>query len=107
MNCILSEFNYFLRVFELKHKFWHLTIKKPKKKIYIVRQCIIKKYNWFQAISIEFARKERKKIKPIDLIYTSTKNPEISPLCYSVEDISKAYHNFYSVGDKTKHGFGS
>ena len=27
--------------------------------------------------------------------------------CYFTQGISKAYHNFYSVGDKTKHGFGS
>ena len=108
MNCFLSEFNYFLRVFELKNKFWHLAIKEPKK-LYIVRQissCITKKYNGFWAISIEFARKESKKSKPIDIICKPTKNPTISLLCYFTEDISKAYHNFYSVGYKTKHGFG-
>ena len=94
VNCFLSEFNYFLRVFELKNKFWHLAIKEPKK-LYIVRQissCITKKYNGFWAISIEFARKESKKSKPIDIICKPTKNPEISPLCYFTQDISKAYH---------------
>ena len=109
MNCFLSEFHYFLRVFVLKNKFGHFTIKKTKKQN-IVRQissCITKKYNRFQAISIEFARKERKRYKPIDIIYKPTKNPEISPLCYFTQDISKAYHNFYSVVDKTESGFGS
>ena len=32
MNSILSEHNYFLKIFESKNKFRHLTIKKPKKK---------------------------------------------------------------------------
>ena len=94
MNCFLSEFHYFLRVFVLKNKFGHFTIKKTKKQN-IVRQissCITEKYNRFQAISIEFARKERKRYKPIDIIYKPTKNPEISPLCYFTQDISKAYH---------------
>ena len=107
VNCFLSEFNYFLRVFELKNKFGHFTIEEPKKQN-IVRQisiCITKKYNEFQAISIEFSRKERKKYKPIDIIYKPTKNPELSLLRYFTQDISKAYHNFYSVGDRTKHGF--
>ena len=109
MNCFLSEFNYFLRVFELKNKFGHFTTEEPKKQN-IVRQisiCITKKYNKFQAISIEFSRKERKKYKPIDIIYKPTKNPELSLLRYFTQDISKAYHNFYSVGDKTESGFGS
>ena len=84
VNCFLSEFNYFLKVFELKNKIWHLTIKEPKTQN-IVRQissCITKKYNGFHAISIEFARKESKKFKPIDIIYQPTKNPEINPFCY-------------------------
>ena len=106
MNCFLSEFNYFLRVFELKNKLRHLTIKEPEKQNIArpILSCITEKCNGFQAISIEFARKERKKFKPIDIIYKPTKNPTISLLCYFTEDISKAYHNFYSVGYKTKHG---
>ena len=109
MNCFLSEFNYFLRVFELKNKSRHLTIKEPRKQN-IVREIsswITENYNGFQAIFIEFARKKKKKFKLIDIIYKPTKNREISVPCYFTQGISKAYHNFYSVGDKTKHGFGS
>ena len=32
INCLLSDFNYFLRVFELKNKFRQIIIKGPKKK---------------------------------------------------------------------------
>ena len=66
---------------------------------------LLYQYNGFQAISIEFARKERKKLKPIDIIYKSTKNPEIIPLCYFTEDISKAYTNFYNQKDKFKRAY--
>ena len=63
---------------------------------------MIDKYNGFQDFSIEFDRKQRKKIKPIDIIYKPTKDPEIKPLCYFSKDIAKTYSNFYSIKDKTK-----
>ena len=78
---------------------------KELEKTNFVRQLssyINEKYNGYQTISIEYARKERKNFKPIDTIYKSTKNPEKSPLCYSTPDFSKAYHNLYSTGDKIK-----
>ena len=68
-------------------------MEEPKKQN-IVRQissCINEKYNVFQSVSIEFTRKERKHLKPIDIIYKTTKNPEFSTVCYFTEDISKAY----------------
>ena len=95
INSFLSKYGYFLRVFELKNKFRQLFMKEPKKQN-IFRQissCINEKYNGFQSISIEFARKERKNFKPIDIIYKPTKNPEFSLLCCFTEDISKAYAN--------------
>ena len=70
-----------------------------------ISSCLTKKYNGFQVISIEFPRKERKNFKPIDIIYKPTKNPEISPLCYFTEDISKAYANFYNQKDKFKRAY--
>ena len=45
---------------------------KELKKKNIVRKissCITEKYNGFQTISIEFARRDRKKFKPIGIIY--------------------------------------
>ena len=103
-NLILSKHNYFLRIFELKDKYRHLSMKEPKKQN-ITRQlssCLIDKYNGFQDFSIEFDRKQRKKMKPIDIIYKPTKDPEIKPLCYFSKDIAKTYSNFYSIKDKTK-----
>ena len=103
-NCFLSKHNYFLRVFELKNKFRHLTMKVQENKIFVrqISSCLTEKYNGFQAISIEFARKDGKTFEPIDIIYKPTKNPEISPLCYFTEDISKSYTNFYNQKEKFK-----
>ena len=56
----------------------------------------MKKYNGFQVISIEYTRKQRKKFKPINIIYKPTKHIEIERLCYFSDDISKAYTNLYS-----------
>ena len=95
-------------MFELKSRFRHLTMKERKNQN-IARQissCITEKYNGFQTIPIEFARKERKKFKPIDVKYKPTKNPETSLLCYFTQDISKAYINFYNVKDKTRRAHG-
>ena len=78
---------------------------KDKKNQNIVRQvssCVTEKYNGFQAISIEFAKRERKKFKPIHIIYKLTKKTEISPFCYLTEDISKSYTNFCNQKDKFK-----
>ena len=75
---------------------------KEQKKQSIVREissCISEEYNGFQTISIEFVRKERKKFKPMDIIYKPMKNPEISPLSYFTQDILKAYINFFNVKD--------
>ena len=107
INLILSKHNYFLRIFELKDKYRQLSMKEPKKQN-IIRQlssCLIEKYNGFQVISIEFDRKQKKKFKPIDIIYKPTKNPEIELLCYFSKDIAKAYSNFYSIKDKTKRAY--
>ena len=57
-------------------------------------------YNGFQVISIEYARKQRKKLKPINIIYKPTKHIEIEPPCYFSDDISKAYSSLHSKGKK-------
>ena len=86
INTVLSKNGYFLKVFELKNKFRRLAMK-DKSKQKILRQLssfLIKKYSGFGVISIEFERKQRKKFKPIDIIYKPTKLIEIEPLCYLI-----------------------
>ena len=80
-----------------------MIIKEPKKTNFVwqLSSCINKKYNGYQTISIEYARKERKNFNTIDIIYKPTTNTEKIPLCYFTPDISKAY-NLYNTGDKIK-----
>ena len=75
MNMIFSSYGYFLRVFELKKKFRHLSVK-SKDNQKIMRQlssCLIEKFNGFTIISIEYQKKQRKTFKPIHIIYKPTK----------------------------------
>ena len=102
INMILSKFRYFLRVFELKNKFRHLSLK-DKNQQKIVRQlssCLIEKYNGFTGISIEYQKKQRKNFKVIDIIYKHTKHVEIEPLCYFSKDTSKHIHLFIPKATK-------
>ena len=52
INYLLSKYNYFLRVIELKSKFRYLTMKDQKKKKIFrkISSCLTEKYNGFQAI---------------------------------------------------------
>ena len=64
MNMILSSYGYFLKVFELKKKFHHLSVK-SKDNQKIVRElssCLIEKFNGFTIISIEYQKKTKKNI---------------------------------------------
>ena len=83
-------------------------IKKSKKKQNIVRQlssCINKRYNGFHVISVEYSKKLRKNLKPIDIIYKPVKSPEKHIQCYYSQDISKSYRNSCGDGEKLSHGF--
>ena len=62
LTMILSQFGYFLRVFELKKKFRHLFLKKPDEQK-IVKQlssCLTEKFNGFAIIRAEYEKKVRK-----------------------------------------------
>ena len=105
LTIILSQFGYFLRVFELKKKSRHLFLKNPDEQK-IVKQlssCITEKFNGFTIIRSEYAKKVRREFSPLDIIYKPTKNIEIEPLCYYSSDISLAYSATYPrKGDRNK-----
>ena len=89
MNMILSSYGYFLRVFELKKKFRHLSVK-SKDNQKIVRQlssCLIKKFKGFTIISIKHQKKQRKTFKSIDIIYKPIRKFEIESIFYFSDDL--------------------
>ena len=93
INSIPLEFKYFLRVFKQKNKYRQFIVKTPEKQNQIkqLSSCLIEKYNGFQVVKVDFAKKERQKFQPIDIIYIPTKDPTKLPECYYTSDISKAY----------------
>ena len=59
IDCILSKFGYFLRIFELKNKYRRLAVKN-KDEQNLIRQlssCLIEKYSGFTQISLEYQKK--------------------------------------------------
>ena len=75
INQILNKNNLFLRIFELKEKF-RCLIKQDSERKNIIRDlssCIIEKFNGFNIARIEFERKLRQKMFPIDIIYKPVK----------------------------------
>ena len=108
INDILADFSSFLRVYKLRKKFRHLSLKNPKKQT-VVRQlssCIHEKFNGFNIITIEHGKKLRKKFKPIDIIYKPVKKADAEIKCYFSQDMSRAYRNTCNKGEKLSHGFG-
>ena len=82
INCILSTYGYFLRIFELKNKYCRLAVNN-KDEQNLVRQlssCLIEKYGGFTQICLEYKEKQRKLFRPIDLIYKPTKCIDMEPL---------------------------
>ena len=60
----------------------------------------MQKFNGFLITSVQQQQKQRKKFKPIDIIYKPTKRIEIEPICYFSNDISKAYSSLHSEGKR-------
>ena len=91
----------------MKKQFRQLRLKNPKQQK-LVRQllgCVHEKFDGFNIICVEYSKKLRKKFKPIDITYKPVRKPERNILCYSSEDMSKAYRSSCSQGEKISHGF--
>ena len=71
LNEILTKFNYFFRIFELKDKLCYLTNETPTKKNIIrkLSSCVVEKFNGFTIVRVENDRSVRKIFYPIDMIY--------------------------------------
>ena len=75
VNSTLSKFGYFLRVFELKNKFRHLTTK-DKSNQKIVRQlssCLIEKCSGFTIVSIENQKRKESYLNQLTLFTNQLK----------------------------------
>ena len=96
-------------MFEFKQKF-HCLIKQDPEKKNVLRElsgCIIEKFNGFATVRLEFERKLRQKMSPVDIIYKPVKKEDEIIECSFSSQMNLAYRASFSV-DKTeskiKHG---
>ena len=104
INQILNKNNLFLRAFELKEKF-HCLIKQDSEKKNIIRDlsgCITEKFNRFNIVRIEFDRKLRQKMSPIDIIYKPVKKEDEIIECFFSLQINLAYRTSFSENQRLK-----
>ena len=105
INQILNKNNLFLHIFELNEKF-RCLIKQDSEKKNIIRNlslCIIEKFNGFDIVRIEFERKLRQKMYPIDIIYKPVKKEDEIIECFFISQINLAYRSTFSENQKIKH----
>ena len=97
---------YFLRVFELKEKF-RCLIKQDAERKNIIRElssCIFEKFNGFNIIRLEFDRKLRQKMSPIDIIYKPVKKQTENIECFLSKRTNIAYRTTFNENEKIRHG---
>ena len=105
INRILNKNNFFLRVFELKEKFRALIKQDPKKNVIRdLSSCIFEKFNDFNIARLEFSKKLREKMSPIDIVYKPVKKETENVECLFSQKINTAYRTTFSENEKTRHG---
>ena len=91
-------------IFELKEKFRCLIKQDSERKnIRDLSSCIIEKFNGFNIVRIEFDRKLRQKMSPIDIIYKPVKKEDEIMECFFTSQINLAHRSTFSENQKIKH----
>ena len=92
INEILIEHNYFLRVYERKDKFRYLFHKTEDKTdtIKSLSTCLMTKFNGFNFVCPHLETKQKKDLKPIDIIYEPVRSQNAVIKCYFSKDIRLA-----------------
>ena len=106
INQLLNKNKFFFRVFELKEKFRCLIKQDAKKKNAIrdLSSCIIEKFNGFNIVKLEFGKKLRQKMLPIDIAYKPVKKEDEIIGCFFSVKINLAYRSTFSENKKNTHG---
>ena len=105
VNDLLTKYALFLRVYELKDKFRYLIKQDSEKKTVLrdLSSCIIKRFNGFNIVCVEFRKKLGQSFRPVDIIYKPvTKCNEIIN-CYFSENLNISFCTTFSEGSKIKH----
>ena len=93
INEILTEHNFFLRVYERKDKFRYLFHKKEEKTdtIKTLSTCLMVKFNGFNVFCPYLETRQKKDLKPIDIIYEPVRSQHAVIKCFFSKDIRFAY----------------
>ena len=83
INYVLSKYNHFLRVFELKNKFRHLTMKEPKNKTLLDKflAVLLRNIMVFRPYQLHFLEEKEKNLNRL-ILFTSQQ--KIQKFVYSV-----------------------
>ena len=102
---ILNISNFFLRIFELKEKI-RCLIKQDAGRKNLIRElssCIFEKFNGFKIVRLEFDRKLRQKMSPIDIIYKPVKAKTENIECFFSKRINMACRTTFNENEKIRH----
>ena len=104
INDLLSQENFFLRVYEIKNNYREIRLKttektKIEKKLF---SCLKIKFNGFEIISRLFNTKARRKFYPIDILYQPVNNVNDEVKCFVSSDLSKSYSFNWKNEDSIK-----
>ena len=104
INRILSRYEMFLRVFELKDKFRYIIKQNSEQKKFFseVSACVVKRFNGFTIVRLEFDNQIRKEFKPIDIIYKPVKKEKAIINCFFTDKLHLAYKAVYNETAKWK-----
>ena len=102
INRILSRYDMFLRVFELKDKFRYLIKQNTEQKKFFseVSACVVERFNGFTIVRLEFDNEIRKEFKPIDIIYKPVKKENAILNCFFTDKLHLAYKAVYNETTK-------
>ena len=98
VNNILNKHRLFITVYELKDKFWALTIINSNKNNILrqVSSCLTKKFNGFRIVSIEQEKKNWKTLRPVDIIYKPVKQSDELINCYFSSRLNFGFQGQYT-----------
>ena len=102
INTILTKYNMFLRVFELKDKFRYLFKQNSEQKRIVneVSSCVIERFNGFTLVRLEFDNEIRRDFTPVDIIYKPVKKENEILNCFFTDKLHLAFRATYNETTK-------
>ena len=104
INTILTKYNMFLRVFELKDKFRYLFKQNSEQKKIVneVSSCVIERFNGFTLVRLEFDNEVRRDFTPVDIIYKPVKKENEILNCFFTDNLHLVFRASYNETVKWK-----